>query len=116
MNNHNHSRIKGNLAEQKAVAFLEHCGFSIINQNVFSRFGEIDIIATKDNVLHFIEVKSGVNFDPIHALTPKKMSRIQKTIESYILENELTCAFCIDLVCVRGENYQDIELFENVAF
>ncbi|MEA1892504.1 MAG: YraN family protein, partial [Campylobacterota bacterium] len=53
------SRAKGNLAEEKACTFLYSNGFTVVEQNFYSRFGEIDIIATKDEVLHFIEVKSG---------------------------------------------------------
>ena len=47
----------------------------MVERNFFSQFGEIDIIALKKGVLHFIEVKSGENFDPIYAITPSKLKR-----------------------------------------
>ncbi len=56
------SRAKGNLAEDKACKFLDENGFMIVERNFYSRFGEIDIIASKDEVLHFVEVKSGLDF------------------------------------------------------
>ncbi|MEA1983958.1 MAG: YraN family protein, partial [Campylobacterota bacterium] len=34
------SRAKGNLAEDKAVLFLEERGFLIVERNFYSRFGE----------------------------------------------------------------------------
>ena len=52
------SRVKGNLAEDKACKFLDENGFMLVERNFYSRFGEIDIIASKDEVLHFVEVKS----------------------------------------------------------
>ena len=57
------SRIKGNIAEEKACSFLYDNGFIIIEQNFYSRFGEIDIIAVKNEVLHFVEVKSGSDYE-----------------------------------------------------
>ncbi|MGE4511988.1 MAG: YraN family protein, partial [Sulfurimonadaceae bacterium] len=52
------SRAKGNEAETLACTFLFDAGFSVLERNFYSRFGEIDIIAFKEDVLHFIEVKS----------------------------------------------------------
>ncbi|MDE7448198.1 MAG: YraN family protein, partial [Helicobacter sp.] len=51
------SRAKGNLAEDKAATFLRHNDFRIVARNFYTRFGEIDIIAIKKDVLHFVEVK-----------------------------------------------------------
>ena len=49
--------LSGILGEDKACAFLKKQGFKILKRNFHSKFGEIDIIATKDEILHFIEVK-----------------------------------------------------------
>ena len=45
-------------SEDKAVKYLKNQGFEIITRNFKSKFGEIDIIAKKTNILHFIEVKA----------------------------------------------------------
>ena len=37
------SRQKGNIAEDKACIFLIENGFSVVERNFYSRFGEIDI-------------------------------------------------------------------------
>lgn len=48
----------GRLGEDIACKFLEEKKFKIVNRNFRKKLGEIDIIATKNNQLHFIEVKS----------------------------------------------------------
>ena len=106
------SRKKGNLAEDIAVEFLQNDGYKIIERNFYSRFGEIDIVALKDEVLHFIEVKSGKG-EPIYKITPSKISKIQKTIQFFLNKTKLDFDYCIDGLIVKGN---DIELFENIGF
>jgi putative endonuclease len=50
----------GDESEALATRFLEQEKFVILERNYYARkLGEIDIIAQKGDVLHFIEVKSG---------------------------------------------------------
>jgi putative endonuclease len=107
------SRQKGDLAEKRAVDFLEKNGFLILDANFYSKFGEIDIVALKDDVLHFIEVKSGVRFDPIYNITPTKMQKIIRTVDYYLLTKKLDFDYCIDAVLIRGS---EVELLENIGF
>lgn len=82
------SRAKGNIAEEKACSFLYDNGFSIIEQNFYSRFGEIDIIATKNNVLHFVEVKSAQDYSlAIQNITKSKINKLIKTANVYMKKN-----------------------------
>jgi len=106
------SRKKGNLAEDRAVEFLQNDGFKIVERNFYSRFGEIDIVALKNEVLHFIEVKSGKG-EPIYKITPSKISKIQKTIEFFLNKTKLDFDYCIDGLIVKDD---DIELYENIGF
>ncbi len=48
----------GNRGEQLACDFLENDEYTIIARNWRKRSGEIDIIATKNNILVFLEVKT----------------------------------------------------------
>jgi putative endonuclease len=105
------SREKGNFAEDRVVSYLQDQGFRVIDRNFYSRFGEIDIIATKDDILHFIEVKSG-NWDPIYQITPSKISKIIKTAKIYMSKKKLDFDYSFDAVIV-GE---DIEFIENITF
>ncbi|MEW5818391.1 MAG: YraN family protein, partial [Spirochaetota bacterium] len=52
------SKEKGSKGEAAAAVYLEERGFKIIKRNFKRGQGEVDIIAVKDDVLHFIEVKS----------------------------------------------------------
>lgn len=102
---------RGREAEQKACDFLRKKGFKILKQNYTIRGGEIDIIATKDGVLHFVEVKSGKNFEPSQNITHEKISRIAKTAQTYIKKNSLNMPFCIDAIIIKN----DINFFENIT-
>ncbi len=106
------SRKKGNLAENRAVEFLQNDSFRIVERNFYSRFGEIDIIALKDEILHFIEVKSGKG-EPIYKITPSKIAKIKKTIQFFFNKTKLDFDYCIDALIVKEDN---IELFENIGF
>ncbi|WP_104698093.1 MULTISPECIES: YraN family protein [unclassified Helicobacter] len=107
------SREKGNIAEKMAREYLISCGFEIVTQNFYSKFGEIDIVALKDEVLHFVEVKSGENFNPIYAITPKKLQKIQKTIQYFLMQNKIDRQYCIDAICIQKDK---INFLENIIF
>lgn len=50
--------IIGKRAEELVYRYLLNKGYSVLKRNYNKKFAEIDIIARKDRVLHFIEVKS----------------------------------------------------------
>ena len=107
------SRKKGNIAEQKACDFLYNNGFTIIEQNFYSRFGEIDIVATKDTVLHFVEVKSALDYESAIAnITKAKLSKIIKTSEIYLKQNRLNIDFVYDAIIVTPKQ---IDMVENIT-
>ena len=95
------TRKIGNTAEEKACEYLKNKGYKIVERNFYTKFGEIDIIAFKDGVFHFIEVKSGKTFEPIFNITPVKLKRIIRSVEIYLKQNRIDSAFCIDAVIVK---------------
>ncbi len=107
------SRAKGNIAEERASAYLEELGFCIVERNFYSRFGEIDIIASKEDVLHFIEVKSGEDYEQaIQNITRSKLSKLIKTLQVYLKKNASDADFMMDAVVVTPDS---IELLENIT-
>jgi putative endonuclease len=104
------SRAKGNFAEDRAVSYLQDQDFRVIDRNFYSRFGEIDIIAIKDDILHFIEVKSG-DWNPIYQITPSKLSKIIKTADIYMSKKRLNFDYSFDAIIIS----EDIELIENIT-
>jgi putative endonuclease len=104
------SRAKGNIAEDLACGFLGENGFVVQERNFYSRFGEIDIIATKDKVFHFVEVKSGVDYESaIQNITPSKLNKFIKTVNVYIKKNNLDVDFMIDAVIVSPKKIWHVE-------
>jgi len=95
------SKELGDIAEIKAASYLESIGYTIVDTNYYTRFGEIDIIAIRSDTLHFVEVKSGLDFErAVQNITPKKISRILKTADVYLKKHALTCNYQIDAVIV----------------
>ena len=50
--------LTGNTGEALAVKYLSEQGYKIMHQNWRHSHWEVDIIAEKDGILHFIEVKT----------------------------------------------------------
>lgn len=77
----------GDIGEQLAADMLSNDGYRIVARNYLVRDGEIDIIAIKKGVMHFIEVKtrSGDEFGyPADAVTAKKQQCMKKAANSYL--------------------------------
>lgn len=113
-------REVGRSGEENACKLLIEKGFFIVEQNYFAgRNGEIDIIALKDDLLLFVEVKSrfsDTDFgDPLYSISPKKVSSIKKAAQHFLVENSkyhsesYTCRF--DLISIRND---DAEWFEDI--
>ena len=107
-------KLFGDESESLATRFLEQEGFVILERNYFARkLGEIDIIAKKEDVLHFIEVKSGkADFDPIYNVTPAKLRKVINSSHYYMKSKRLDMAFSIDALIIR---YDEVEFIENVT-
>lgn len=107
-------KLYGDKSENLATEFLEQEGFVILERNYFARkLGEIDIIAQYDDVLHFIEVKSGrADFDPIYNLTPAKLRKVINSAQYYMKSKGLDVAFSIDALIIR---HDEVEFIENVT-
>ncbi len=118
------NREKGDIGEGIACNYLKNRGYLIQNRNYREKYGEIDIIAVKDNILHFIEVKS-VYIDKshdkyrpeenVHDLKQRKLRRI---IQVYINRNNLSNSeFRFHVITVKIDNFNNkcyIKMLENI--
>lgn len=102
------SKKIGNQAEDKAVEYLLENGYSIIARNFYSHFGEIDIIAIKDEILHFIEVKYSKNTLPTERITSSKLQKILKTVQFYMYKNQEESEYQIDAIFMSDFEIQMI--------
>lgn len=90
MNNNYSTKALGEFGENEVVKYLKHNGCQILNQNYYSRYGEIDIIAKENNILAFVEVKTrGSNpiAAPREAVTKTKQKKIVKTALCYLTQH-----------------------------
>ena len=92
------SRKKGNEGENFAAQTLEKDGYTLLCRNYTCKGGEIDIIASKQSFLCFVEVKMrSVESGESASLSvdEKKLSRIECAIDSFLNEyrdNEYICS------------------------
>lgn len=103
----------GQIGEGIAVKFLMKQGFRVRSRNFWKKGGEIDIIAEKEGVIHFIEVKSVSRenieiislsqdvYRPEDNIHLKKIKNISATAQLYLLEQGIVDAeWCIDACIV----------------
>ncbi len=111
----------GILGEKLAQAFLKQKGYRILETNYRCLYGEIDIIARRDNSLVFIEVRTRNSLDygtPEESITFAKKQHLEKTAEHYLQNRDkMASSWRIDMVAVElegGNKAKRIEIIENV--
>lgn len=122
----------GETGENIVANFLTKKGFNVICRNYRKKWGEIDIIAEKDKVLHFVEVKTVSrqsyggkfeqeinNYRPEDNMHPWKIKRLRRAIQTYLLEKykatEIDWQF--DLACVfldQEKRIAKVKFMENI--
>lgn len=116
---------KGRRGEEIAEGFLRRQGFDIIEKNYHTRFGEIDLITTKNDSLHFVEVKLkvGERFGtPEEMIDKKKIWQVMRTGEAYLLINKHVASKFpkaqVDAVCIvldeEGKK-ERLDFYENLT-
>jgi len=103
--------------EDVAMKHLVKLKYKILERNYRKKWGEIDIIAQKKDILHFVEVKSVscvTDFDeylPEENIRIFKKQRLKRTINTYLAEKNVSgeTDFQIDIMAVylnpeTGEN------------
>lgn len=99
----------GKKGENITADYLRKKGFIIFKRNYHSRFGEIDIIAEKDDLLLFVEVKtrsSNAIVSPAEAVDFNKQNRIKLTASDFLRKThkDFKCRFDVSEITVKEEN------------
>ena len=88
----NFNKDIGNYGEDISYNFLKKQGYYVLSRNFRTKYGEIDIICKKNDLIIFIEIKSRYNYNhgsPIEAITYSKQMQIIKLCKFYIYTNNL---------------------------
>ncbi len=88
-----HNKALGKKGEDLVANYLQELSYKIIERNWRIKLGEIDIIATKNSTIYFIEVKtrSNINYGyPSEAINYKKLQRMQRLSEMYMQNVKLS--------------------------
>lgn len=124
----NHNKV-GATGELIARKWLQNKGFLIVADNYQKKWGEIDIIAKKEAVIHFVEVKT-VSYEtkaelehrrrdwrPEENVHSQKLLKMQRTIASWLIDNPEVVEWQIDVTAVRivpTERYATVIFIDNV--
>lgn len=82
----------GFLAENLSAKYLEKRGYKILELNYRKPWGEIDIVALREGVLVFVEVKANrkiiAGFEPELRANSSKIEKVVRTARTYLAEKK----------------------------
>ena len=111
-------RSFGQVSESAAERHLRRKGYRILDRNVRSPLGELDLVAERAGVLIFVEVKArrtGAHGGAPHAVSPAKQAKLIRLASQYLSRrrDQPACRFDV-VLCTGGESAPErIEHIEN---
>ncbi|MEJ2598032.1 MAG: YraN family protein [Anaerolineales bacterium] len=122
----NRRKSFGNWGERLAAAYLEQKGYTILERNVRTPYGEIDLVTCQETqpgwVTVFVEVKArhtSAFGPPEAAITPKKSQHLLESAQAYLQAHpELDGDWRIDVIAirrVRGGEAPQVRHFEDAV-
>lgn len=82
------AQARGDLAEDRALAYLLGHGMQLVERNVSSRLGEIDLVMRHASDLVFVEVRSRARSDfggAAASVGPAKQRRLRREAQRYLV-------------------------------
>lgn len=104
----------GHDAEKQAAAYLKDHGFKIVELNWKTRYCEIDIVASKDKIVWFVEVKSRRNASQGYGyeyITPKKLQQMQFAAHMWVQNQNWSGDYRLAVISIDGD---EITLIEDI--
>jgi putative endonuclease len=111
MAHHNQTGINGELL---AVGYFTQNNYTLLHQNWKYSYWEIDIIATKNNILHFIEVKTRKTRSfgmPEDKVSKKKIENLMNAAREFLYQNPQWQRIQFDILSISIIKNQPIEYF-----
>lgn len=109
----------GKQGEQLAKEFLETNNYVILETNYRYKKAEIDIIATKENILAIVEVKTRTSThfgEPESFVNNKKIKLILEATNAYIIEKDLDLEVSLDIISVVIGKENEINHIPNAYY
>lgn len=102
----------GAWGEDIAMEYMVQLGYAIVERNFRVGKYELDIIATKDDTIAFVEVKTRIDdfIDPVDAITEQKMKNMSRAAESYLRTRDIIANPQMDVITVVGSPESSYEL------
>lgn len=104
----------GKEGEEMAACWLVDHGYTLLHRNWRSGKHEIDIIATKGEFLHFVEVKA-MHYSPLghpeNSVTKKKFKYLQKAADEYLFRNPGHPWIQYDIISITLHKNGEVEYF-----
>ena len=100
-----HNQKIGHWGEQVAAEYLQKRGYELVDRNVRTPYGEIDLILLFNGILVFVEVKTRTSSRygyPEESITPRKQQHMLDSAEHYAQEKKLE-HWQIDAISVEGK-------------
>ena len=109
---------RGAIGEQAAVDYLRQQGFMIVERNWRAGRSEIDIIASRYDELHFVEVKTrkfGTMTAPEDALTEQKARAMRRAASAYMAQHRCMLEPRFSLVAIEmvGDRVETLRFVED---
>lgn len=109
-----HHNNTGRLGEGMAAEYLSANGFTVIQQNWCHGHWEVDIIAEKENILHFIEVKTRRTKKfghPEEAVSEKKIQNLINASQEYLYQFPKWKRIQFDILSITILKNEPVEYF-----
>lgn len=92
-------------------------GYEVIEQNWRRPRCEIDIIARKNEVIHFVEVKYRFNDEQgggLEAITPSKLKQMRRAAWAWVEETKWRGEYVLSAIELAGTDFAVMSFIENV--
>ncbi|MGH7241348.1 MAG: YraN family protein [Candidatus Saccharimonadales bacterium] len=108
----------GRQAEAAAAKYLNSDGFKTIEQNYRTRWCEIDIVAEKDKVIYFVEVKYRQSNDygsGLEYITPRKLQQMAFAAEFWLTDCARQQAYQLAGIEVSGPDFAVTDFIDSLT-
>ena len=111
----------GKIGEDIATNYLLQKGFTIVQRNYKTRYGEIDIIAQSGNKIRFVEVKTRNTLTrgkPYESVTLRKKHHLRLASTSFLLQTKIKdCKLSLDVISIilnTDSSIKELLYFEGI--